>query len=169
MLFYSVFQTFHRKKDGSVVLKSLNPEGPFKRYLCDITLPAVLIRCQFFFCGQESKQRIFSPGERNLFLSFFWLNLLILTFVCSSIIPSTHDAIILYKSIFDFLLLLLITCPCHEFSQFFMKIIRGDWGHIKRQWDNHHYCPECSSCSRLLTCSTCSTWSEETWSLADNI
>ena len=126
-----------------------------------------MITCQFLFCGQESKQRIFLLVERNLyFLSFLWLNLLILTFVCSSIIPTTHDVIILLKSIFDFLLL-LVACPCHEFSRFFMKIICGDYGHIKTRWDNHHNCLKCSSCSRLSTCSTCSTWSEEIWSLAD--
>ena len=43
-----------------------------------------------------------------------------------------------------------------------MKIVRGNCGHIKARWDNHHNCLKCSSCSRLSTCSTCSTWSEET-------
>ena len=167
MLILFCFQTFHRKNNGSVILKSLNPEGPFKRYLCDITHPTLLIMCQFLFYGLESKQRIFLPGERNLFfLSFLWLNLLILTFVCSSVIPSTHDVIIFLKSIFNFLLLLKF-CPCHEFSQLVMKIGRDDCGHIKARWDNHHNCLKCSSCSRLSTCSICSTWSEEIWTLAD--
>ena len=74
--------------------------------------------------------------------------------------------VILCKSFFNFLLL-FIACPCHEISWVFMKIICGDYGHIKARWDNHHNCLKCSSCSRLLTCSTCSTWSEETWILAD--
>ena len=43
MLFYSVFQTFHRKNDSSVVLKSLNPEGPLDSYLYEVILPALLI------------------------------------------------------------------------------------------------------------------------------
>ena len=47
-----------------------------------------------------------------------------------------------------------------------MKIVRGDCGHTKARWDNHHNCLKCSSSSRLFTCSTCSTWSEETWILA---
>ena len=81
LMCYSIlyFKTSLKKNDGSVVLKSLYPEGPFKRYLCDVILSTLSIMFQFLFCGQESKQRIFSPGERNLyFLSFLWLNLLIL-------------------------------------------------------------------------------------------
>ena len=48
-----------------------------------------------------------------------------------------------------------------------MKIVRGDCGHIKARWDNHHKFLKCSSCSRLSTYFTCSSWSEETWILAD--
>ena len=57
---------------------SLNPEGPLGSYLCDITLPALLIMCQFLFYGQESKQRIFYQVKKNLFflsfLQFTFLN-----------------------------------------------------------------------------------------------
>ena len=49
VIFPSVFQTFHRKNDHSIVLRSLNPEGPLGSYLCDVTLPALLITCQFSF------------------------------------------------------------------------------------------------------------------------
>ena len=77
MLFYSVFHTFNRKYDSLVILKSLNPEGPLGSYLCDVTLPALLIMCQFLFCGQESKQRIFHGVKKNLyFLSFCPVNFL---------------------------------------------------------------------------------------------
>ena len=72
VLFYSVFQTFQRKNDRSVILKSLNPEGPLDSYLCDLTVPTLLITCQFLFCGQESKQRIFFLRVKKIYiLSFF--------------------------------------------------------------------------------------------------
>ena len=62
----------------------------------------------------------------------------------------------------------MIACPCHEISRLFINIVRGDCGHLKPRWDNHHNCLKCSSCSRLSTCSSCCTRSEETWILADN-
>ena len=36
VLFYSVFHTFHRKNDSSVVLMSLKPEVSLGSYLCDV-------------------------------------------------------------------------------------------------------------------------------------
>ena len=35
------------KNDSSVVIKSLNLDGPLGSYVCDIILPAFLIMCQF--------------------------------------------------------------------------------------------------------------------------
>ena len=68
VLFYSVLQTFHRKNDNS---KSLNPEGPFGSYLCDITLPVFLNACQFLFCRTKKVNRIFYWVKKHLiFLSF---------------------------------------------------------------------------------------------------
>ena len=68
---------------------SLNPEGLLGSYLCDVTLPALLITCHFLFCGQESKQRIL-PGEKDLyFLSFLQFNFLnsCLSYVPISFLP----------------------------------------------------------------------------------
>ena len=59
MLFYSVFTISTEKNDHTVILFSLNPEGPIGSHLCDVTFPALLIMCQFLFCGRESKQGFF--------------------------------------------------------------------------------------------------------------
>ena len=56
VLFCSVFQNFHRKNDS---LKSLNPEGTSGSYLCDVILPAILIMCQFLFCGTKKVNKDF--------------------------------------------------------------------------------------------------------------
>ena len=78
MLFYSVFQTFHRKKnDSSVVLKSHNPGGPLGSYLWDVPLPALLVTSFFplfwsyvSFClwNKENKQD-FLPDDKNFILA----------------------------------------------------------------------------------------------------
>ena len=44
---------------------------------------------------------------------------------------------------------------------------RGDCGHIKVRWDNHHSCLSCSSCYRISTCYICSQWSDGVWILAE--
>ena len=54
----------------------------------------------------------------------------------------------LCKKFFN-LMILLMACPSHELSQLFMKIVCGNWGHIKARWDNHLNCLSCSSCSRF--------------------
>ena len=91
--------------------------------------------CQFLFCGQESKQRIFYRMKNNLyFLSFLWLNLLILIFLMFRYHFFNSRLYYFLKSFFDFLLL-LITCPCHAFSQLLMKIVSGDCGHIRAWWE----------------------------------
>ena len=81
MLFYSVFQAFHRKKNDSFkVLMSLNPEGPLGSYLCDVLLPVLLITCQFLFCRQE--QRILYWVKKIcIFFLFSGLIFLILVFL----------------------------------------------------------------------------------------
>ena len=97
MLFYSVFQTFHRKKnDGSVVLKSLNPEGPVGSCLCEVTLPALDHMSVSFLWNKENKQDFLLPvGEKNkIFLSFLWSVFLVPVFFCSLIIPFMEDVTI---------------------------------------------------------------------------
>ena len=108
MLCYSVFQTFHRKNDYLVVLKSLNPEDPLGSYLCDVTFPALLIMCQFFFLWNKENKPNFLPGEKNLmFLSFFRSIFLVPVFLCSFITPFMEDSIFI-KSIFSILLFLIV-------------------------------------------------------------
>ena len=48
-----------------------------------------------------------------------------------------------------------------------MKIVHGNCGHIKAQWDKYLNCLSCSFCFRLSTSSTCNKLSEDTWILAD--
>ena len=102
---YSIlyFKPFTEKNDSSVVLKSLNPEGPSGSYLCDVTLPALSIMCLFFF--GTKKLTGFLPGEKKdlIFLSFLWSIFLFPVFLCSLIILSTEDSVIFVKSIFNFL------------------------------------------------------------------
>ena len=116
MLFYSVFHTFHRKNDSSVILKSLNPEGPLGSYLCDITLPALLIM-SVSFCGTKKINRIFYRVIKNLnvFL-FLWSSFLVPVFFCSFLIPFMENLITFIKSIFG-ILLLLIVVSSHAFSR----------------------------------------------------
>ena len=131
-------------------------------YLHDIILPAVLITCQFLFCGTKRVNRIFIEWKKSN-LSFLLSRFF---FLCSFIIPFTDDSISFLKSIFNFLLLLIIDL-CHTFSQLLMLTACGIWGHIKVSWDNHFNCLSCSSCSRLFTCLVCKTWTDDTWDLAD--
>ena len=58
MCYSLLFSHLPQKNDLSVVNKSLKPEGPLGSYLCDVTLPAQLITCQFLFCGQRNSTRI---------------------------------------------------------------------------------------------------------------
>ena len=48
---YSIlyFKPSTEKNDDLVILKSLNPKGPLGSYLCDVTLPSLLISCQFLW------------------------------------------------------------------------------------------------------------------------
>ena len=142
-------------------------DGPLGSYLCDFTLLALSIRCQFLFCGQENKQRIFL-WVKEIYIFFFFLRLTVLIFVFLMFLCHSfhHISYSLCKSFFGFVIS-LIACPCHEFFKPFMKIVCGSCGHIKVRWDNHLNCLKCSSCSRLSACSTCSNWSESTWILAD--
>ena len=113
MLFYSVFQTFHRKNDSSIILKSLNPEGPLGSNLCDVTLLAFWVS---FLCNKESQQNFLS-GEKNLiFLSFLRSKFLISCFLCSFIIPFMKIFLIFIKSIFNFLLFFTINLR-HMFTR----------------------------------------------------
>ena len=120
--------------------------------------------CQFLFCGQESKQRIFLKVKKNLyFLPFSPVNFLnpYLSYVPLSFFPQII-VFLFCKSFFDFLKLLIV-CPCREFSRLSWRSFMA----IKARWYNHLNCLSCSSCSMLLTCSTCSNWSKDTWILAD--
>ena len=49
-------------------MASLNPEGPLG--LCDVILPAILIMCQFPFCGTKKVNRMFKQVKKSN-LSFF--------------------------------------------------------------------------------------------------
>ena len=70
MCYSILFSNLPQKKWQFSYFKNLNPEGPLGSYLCDITLPPLLVTCQFLFCGQESKQRIFNGWKKSVF-SFF--------------------------------------------------------------------------------------------------
>ena len=110
VLFYSVFHTFHRKNNSSVILRSLNPEGPLGSYLCNVTLPPLMIRCQFLFCGQESKHD-FSPGERNqCFISFSPVNFLnpFLSCVPLSFLPLDYLFLCVNRFLISYYSLLLV-------------------------------------------------------------
>ena len=117
MLFPSVFQTFHRKNDHSVILRGLNPEGSSGSYLCDITLPAFLITCYFFFLWNKENKLEFLPGDKKskflLFLRSIFLNPV---FFCSFLIPFMENLIIFIKSISY--TLFFVDCRLHHaFSQ----------------------------------------------------
>ena len=117
MLFPSVFQTFHRKIDRSVVLRGLNPEGPLDSYLSDVTLPALLITCQFSFCGTEKIKQDFLLGDKKYkFLLFLRSIFLFPVFFCSFLIPFTENLIIFIKAIF-YILCLLVVVLRHAFSR----------------------------------------------------
>ena len=53
--------------------------------------------------------------------------------ICSFIVPFMDDYIFFVKSIFDFLLLLIIDL-CHVFSQLFLSIVRDVCEHFKASW-----------------------------------
>ena len=90
---YSIlyFTLSTEKNDSSVVLKSLNPEGPLGSYLCDVTLPS-LYHVSVSSCGTKKINRIFLPGDKTsefpfspvCFLSscFFCLFFLCFFFFC---------------------------------------------------------------------------------------
>ena len=102
---YSVlyFKPSTEKNDSSVVLKSLNPEGPFGSYLCDITLPTLNHVSVSFLWNKENKQE-FLPDEKILVFLFFLRSIFLFpALLCSLIIPSTEDYAIFIKSIFYFL------------------------------------------------------------------
>ena len=96
---YSIlyFTPSTEKNDSSVVLKSLNPEGPSGSYLCDVTLPALLIRCQFLFCVIKKIKQDFLPGDKtSKFLSFLqsiFLVFLVSVFLCSFISSPEHEVL----------------------------------------------------------------------------
>ena len=46
-----------------------------------------------------------------------------------------------------------------------MPQIRLSCGHLKRSYDNHSSCLNCSGCFRSNCCSVCHSWSDLTWSL----
>ena len=115
MLFYSVFQTFHRKNDS---LKSLNPEGPLGSYCVTSFFPLFDHMSVSFLWNKESQKDLL-PGEKNLILlSFLRFMFLFPVFFCSFIIPFTEDSVFFLKSIFNFLLLLIVDL-CHMFSGLF--------------------------------------------------
>ena len=113
MLLYSVFQTFHRKNDSS---KNLNPEGPLGRYLCDVTLPTLLITCQFLFCGTKKVNRIFYWVKKSNFPFFTLVYFLISCFLMFHYHSFMADSVIFFKSIFNFLLFLIVNL-LHMFSR----------------------------------------------------
>ena len=161
MLFYSVFQTFHRKNDSTRIL---NPEGPLGSYLCDITLSSLLLMCQFLFCGTKKVNRIFYRVKKNLnFLSFLQSIFLFPVFLCSFIIPFMEDSVIFIKLMFSFLLFLIVYL-CRVFGTFLLIVmtvmISLEVVH------NHSKYLFCSSCSRLSAGLICNNWTR-TWDLAD--
>ena len=67
--------------------------------MCDITLLALLIMCQFLFCGTKKINRIFYWVKKNLiFLSFLWSVFLVPVFLCSFITPFMEDSVIIIIS-----------------------------------------------------------------------
>ena len=76
VLFYSVFQTFHRKKNRqfSCLKMSLNPEGPLGSYLCDITVPALkdFWSCVSFFSMDKKVNKGFFHWVKSICISFFF-------------------------------------------------------------------------------------------------
>ena len=117
MCYSILFSHLPQKKDCSFVLKSLNPEGLLGSHLCDVTLPALLIRCQFLFCGTKKINRSFYWVIKNLnFLLFLPSIFLVHVFFCSFLIPFTENLITFIKSIFNILLLLIVILR-HAFSR----------------------------------------------------
>ena len=117
MCYSILFSHLPQKNDRSVVLNSLNPEGPIGSYLCDVTLRALLITCQFLFCGTKKINRIFYRVIKNLsFFLFLRSIFLVPVFFCSFLIPFTENLIIFIKSIFSSLLLLIVVLR-HAFSR----------------------------------------------------
>ena len=110
MLFYSVFQTFYRKKNNSsVVLKIVNPEGPLGSYLCVVTLSALLITCQFLFCGTKKINRNFYWLKNSSFSFLFLVDFLISCFImCLDHSLTMEDYAFFIKSIFYFLWNLIV-------------------------------------------------------------
>ena len=82
------------------------------------------------------------------------------------IISFTDDFFFFFKSIFDFLLLLIVDL-CHTFSRLFMSIVQGVCDHVIASLDNHSKCLSCSSYSRLSACLICNNWTDNTWDLAE--
>ena len=46
-----------------------------------------------------------------------------------------------------------------------MPQIRGSYGHLKGDYDNHSSCLNCSGCYRFHCCALCHCWSDATWDL----
>ena len=64
-----LFSHLPQKNDLSVVNESLKPEGPLGSYLCDVTLPAQLISCQFSFLWTKKFNKDFYLWKKfGLFL-----------------------------------------------------------------------------------------------------
>ena len=98
-------------------MASLDPEGPLGIYLCDVTLPAVFVRCSVSFLWNKENKQHFSLGEKNIiYFSVFLTISYFMVFLCSFIIPFTDDSISFQILLFDFLLLLTVD-PCHVFSR----------------------------------------------------
>ena len=93
--------------------------------MCDVILPALLIMCQFLFCGQESKQRTFYRVEKSVFSMF---SLVKFINPCSSIISSTLDLIIFCESFFNHLSMSCIFVTFHEDCSWHLWIYKSAMG-----------------------------------------
>ena len=107
MLFYSVFQTYHRNNKFSR-LKSLNPEGPLSSYLSDVALPALSVTCQFLFLWNKENKQDFLLGEKKkkkdlVFLSFLW-SIFLVRFLMFLYHSFHRGSIIFIESVFHVLL-----------------------------------------------------------------
>ena len=88
-------------------------------YLCDVTLPALLITCQFLFCGTKKINRIFYEWKNIIYLSFLWSIFIIP--VMFLYLPSTEDSIIFIISVFS-LLLFWIVDVSYVFTTFLLIV-----------------------------------------------
>ena len=156
---YSIlyFKPFTEKNDSS---KSLNPEGPLGSYLCDVTLPVLLIRCQFLSCRTKEVNRIFTRWKNLIFLSFLqsiflFPVFLFPVFLCSFIIPFMEDSVVFNKLIFNVLLFLIVDLR-HIFATFLLIVTTVVFN--LKVVHNHSNYLFCSFCSRLSTDLICNNW-----------